>query len=90
MVLIFDEVKTGVKLAPGGGAEYYGVQPDLVALAKAIGGGYPVGAFGGRREIMELIADDLNDGVATGAAHYGTYNGNPLSLRAVGVTLRKS
>ncbi|MWV39167.1 aspartate aminotransferase family protein [Natrialba sp. INN-245] len=89
VVLIFDEVKTGVKLAPGGGAEYYGVQPDLVALAKAIGGGYPVGAFGGRREIMGLIADDLNDGVATGAAHYGTYNGNPLSLRAVGVTLRE-
>ncbi|MFC6718944.1 aspartate aminotransferase family protein [Natrialbaceae archaeon GCM10025810] len=89
VVLIFDEVKTGVKLAPGGGAEYYGVQPDLVALAKAIGGGFPVGAFGGRREIMECIAADLDDGVATGAAHYGTYNGNPLSLRAVGVTLRE-
>ncbi|MXV60680.1 aminotransferase class III-fold pyridoxal phosphate-dependent enzyme [Natronorubrum sp. JWXQ-INN-674] len=89
VVLIFDEVKTGVKLAPGGGAEYYGVQPDLVALAKAIGGGYPVGAFGGRREIMDCIAADLNEGVATGAAHYGTYNGNPLALRAVGVTLRE-
>jgi glutamate-1-semialdehyde 2,1-aminomutase len=89
VVLIFDEVKTGVKLAPGGGAERYGVQPDLVALAKAIGGGYPVGAFGGRREIMERIAADLHDGVATGAAHYGTYNGNPLALRAVGVTLRE-
>ncbi|WP_323172712.1 aspartate aminotransferase family protein [Natrialba sp. PRR66] len=88
-VLIFDEVKTGVKLAPGGGAEYYGVQPDLVALAKAIGGGYPVGAFGGRREFMSQIAADLDEGVATGAAHYGTYNGNPLSLRAVGVTLRE-
>lgn len=89
VVLIFDEVKTGVKLAPGGGAEYYGVQPDLVALAKAIGGGYPVGAFGGRRRIMERIAADLDDGVATGAAHYGTYNGNPLSLKAVGITLRE-
>ncbi|MGQ3413744.1 aspartate aminotransferase family protein [Natrinema sp. LN54] len=88
-VLIFDEVKTGVKLAPGGGAEYYGVQPDLVALAKAIGGGYPVGAFGGRRDIMDHIAADLDDGVATGAAHYGTYNGNPLALRAVGITLRE-
>ncbi|WP_027119101.1 aspartate aminotransferase family protein [Natronorubrum tibetense] len=87
VVLIFDEVKTGVKLAPGGGAEYYGVQPDLVALAKAIGGGYPVGAFGGRRELMSLIADDLEDETASGAAHYGTYNGNPLALRAVGVTL---
>lgn len=89
VVLLFDEVKTGVKLAPGGGAEYYGVQPDLVALAKAIGGGYPVGAFGGRRELMELIEADLRDGVATGMAHYGTYNGNPLALRAVGVTLRE-
>jgi len=89
VVLLFDEVKTGVKLAPGGGAEYYGVQPDLVALAKAIGGGYPVGAFGGRRELMRLIEADLREGVATGMAHYGTYNGNPLALRAVGVTLRE-
>lgn len=89
VVLIFDEVKTGVKLASGGGSEYYGVQPDIVALAKAIGGGYPVGAFGGRREIMTRVAADLDDGVATGVAHYGTYNGNPLALRAVGVTLRE-
>lgn len=87
VLLVFDEVKTGVKLAPGGGAEYYDVRPDLVALAKAIGGGFPVGAFGGRQEIMELIAADLNEGVATGAAHYGTYNGNPLALRAVATTL---
>ncbi len=87
VLLVFDEVKTGAKLAPGGGAEYYGVQPDIVALAKAIGGGFPVGAFGGRREVMELIAADLDEGVATGAAHYGTYNGNPLALRAVATTL---
>jgi glutamate-1-semialdehyde 2,1-aminomutase len=87
VVLIFDEVKTGVKLAPGGGAEYYGVDPDLVALAKAIGGGYSVGAFGGRRDLMQLIAADLHEGVASGAAHYGTYNGNPLALRAVATTL---
>ena len=66
VVLLFDEVKTGVKLAPGGGAEYYGVQPDLVALAKAIGGGYPVGAFGGRRELMELIEADLREGSRPG------------------------
>jgi len=88
-VLLFDEVKTGVKLAPGGGAEYYGVQPDLVALAKAIGGGYPVGAFGGRKPLMQLVEADLREGAATGMAHYGTYNGNPLALRAVGVTLRE-
>ena len=89
VVLLFDEVKTGVKLASGGGTEYYGVEPDLIALAKAIGGGYPVGAFGGRRELMKLIEDDLRKGAATGMAHYGTYNGNPLALRAVGVTLRE-
>ena len=88
VLLVFDEVKTGVKLAPGGGAEYYGVQPDLVAVAKAIGGGFPVGAFGGRRDIMDRIAADLQPGVATGAAHYGTYNGNPLVLRGVAVTLQ--
>lgn len=73
--LIFDEVKTGVKIAPGGAAEYYGIEPDLVTLAKSIGGNYPVGAFGGREAIMREIEDDT--------AHYGTYNGNPLVLRAV-------
>ncbi|WP_129113427.1 aspartate aminotransferase family protein [Halegenticoccus tardaugens] len=77
---IFDEVKTGVKVAPGGAAEYYGVKPDLVTLAKSIGGNFPVGAFGGREEIMRTIED--------GAAHYGTYNGNPLVLRAVTTVLR--
>jgi glutamate-1-semialdehyde 2,1-aminomutase len=87
VLLIFDEVKTGAKVAPGGGAEYYGVQPDLVTLAKAIGGGYPVGAFGGRAAVMDLVERDLQSGVATGSAHYGTYNGNPLSLKAVSVTL---
>lgn len=76
---IFDEVKTGVKIAPGGAAEYYGVEPDLVTMAKSIGGNYPVGAFGGREEIMREIED--------GAAHFGTYNGNPLVLRAVTTTL---
>ncbi|WP_435176359.1 aspartate aminotransferase family protein [Halorussus sp. AFM4] len=87
VLLVFDEVKTGAKIAPGGGVERYGVQPDLVALAKAIGGGYPVGAFGGRADVMDRIERDLLPGVATGSAHYGTYNGNPLSLKAVSVTL---
>lgn len=81
VVLLFDEVKTGVKIAPGGAAEYYGVDPDLVALAKSIGGETPVGAFGGRDAIMEGIAGG-------GAEHFGTYNGNPLALRALVVALR--
>lgn len=89
VLLVFDEVKTGVKLAPGGGTERYGVEPDLLCLAKAIGGGVPVGAFGGRADVMRHIERDLQTGVQTGVAHYGTYNGNPLALRAVTVTLRE-
>ncbi|WP_435158007.1 aspartate aminotransferase family protein [Haladaptatus sp. DFWS20] len=80
IVYIFDEVKTGVKVAPGGAAEYYDVEPDLVTMAKSIGGNFPVGAFGGREEIMRIIEDNT--------AHYGTYNGNPLVLRAVTTVLR--
>ena len=81
VVYIFDEVKTGVKVAPGGAAEYYGVEPDLVTMAKSIGGETPVGAFGGKAEIMNQIETDY-------AQHYGTYNGNPLVLRALITALR--
>jgi glutamate-1-semialdehyde 2,1-aminomutase len=80
-LLIFDEVKTGLKIAAGGACEYYGVQPDIVCLAKAIGGGLPVGAFGGTREVMQHIGD-------AGFYHAGTYSGNPLSLHAALVALR--
>ncbi len=79
-VLIFDEVKTGVTIAPGGACEYYGVRPDLICLAKSIGGGTPVGAFGGRKELMEHIKPG-------DVAHLGTFNGNPLSMTAGVVTL---
>ena len=79
VVLIFDEVKTGVTIAPGGATEYYGVQPDLVCLAKAIGGGTPVGAFGGKASLM----DEIMNGVAA----LGTFNGNPLSMAAGLATL---
>src|SRR5919106_352548 len=79
VVLIFDEVKTGVTIAPGGATEMFGVQPDLVCLAKAIGGGTPVGAYGGRADIM----DEITNGVAA----LGTFNGNPLSMSAGLVTL---
>lgn len=81
VVLIFDEVKTGVKIAPGGAAEYYGVKPDLVTMAKSIGGETPVGAFGGKAAIMDQIESEY-------AYHYGTYNGNPLVLRALITALR--
>jgi glutamate-1-semialdehyde 2,1-aminomutase len=79
VILIFDEVKTGVTIAPGGATEYFGVQPDLICLAKAIGGGTPVGAFGGKAAIM----DEIENGVAA----LGTFNGNPLSMAAGLATL---
>lgn len=80
VLLIFDEVKTGVTVAPGGITELYPVGPDLVCLAKSIGGGMPIGAFGGREEIMRCI----NHGEVI---HLGTFNGNPMSMRAGLVTL---
>ncbi len=79
VVLIFDEVKTGVTIAAGGAVEYFGVQPDLVCLAKSIGGGTPIGAFGGKAAIM----DEIENGVAA----LGTFNGNPLSMAAGLATL---
>ena len=79
VVLIFDEVKCGVTIASGGAAERFGVQPDLASWAKSIGGGAAIGAFGGKAEIM----DEINKG----AAHQGTYNGNPLSVAASLATL---
>jgi len=79
VLLIFDEVKTGVTVAPGGATELFGVQPDLLCLAKSIGGGTPIGAFGGRADIM----DEITKGVAA----LGTFNGNPLSMGAALATL---
>lgn len=75
-VLIFDEVKLGCRIAPGGATELWGVGADLVTLAKAIGGGVPVGAFGGRRDLMELVSP-LGPMI-----HFGTYNANPLGMAA--------
>jgi glutamate-1-semialdehyde 2,1-aminomutase len=74
VVLIFDEVKCGATIAPGGAIERFGVQPDLACFAKAIGGGVPVGAFGGKAEVM--------DEIGKGLAQLGTFNGNPLAMRA--------
>jgi len=79
-LLIFDEVKTGVTIAPGGATERLNVTPDLVALAKAIGGGLPCGAVGGRDDVMAVIEEKK-------VAQMGTFNGNPLTMAASKVTL---
>jgi glutamate-1-semialdehyde 2,1-aminomutase len=74
-LLIFDEVKTGAKLAWGGASEYFNVKPDIITLAKAIGGGAPLGAFGARQAVMDLITSHK-------IYHGGTYNANRISIAA--------
>ena len=82
-LLIFDEVITGFRLARGGAQEIYGIKPDLTALGKVIGGGLPVGAFGGRAEIMDQLSPD-------GPVYQaGTLSGNPLALAAGLAQLRE-
>ncbi|RMF03395.1 MAG: glutamate-1-semialdehyde-2,1-aminomutase [Chloroflexi bacterium] len=81
-LLIFDEVMTGFRVAPGGAQEYFGITPDLTALGKVIGGGLPVGAYAGRREIMQTVAP------AGPMYQAGTLSGNPLAVTAGIATLR--
>jgi glutamate-1-semialdehyde 2,1-aminomutase len=78
--LAFDEVKTGITLAYGGAAEVFGVTPDILCLAKAIGGGLPCGAIGATRELYQPVVDGVYDMA-------GTYNGNPLTMVASRVAL---
>src|SRR5215207_648228 len=80
IVLIFDEVKTGLTIAAGGAVERFGVTPDLVTLAKALGGGLPSGAIGGTEEVFSVVADGS-------VFQVGTYNGNPLMMAAVRANL---
>lgn len=81
-VLIFDEVMTGFRLAPGGAQQLYGIKPDLTTFGKIIGGGLPVGAYGGRKEIMSMVAP-------LGPMYQaGTLSGNPLAMAAGLVALR--
>ncbi len=75
-LLIFDEVITGFRLSAGGAQEYYGVTPDMTTLGKIVGGGMPVGAYGGRREIMEMVAP------LGGVYQAGTLSGNPIAMTA--------
>jgi glutamate-1-semialdehyde 2,1-aminomutase len=82
-LLIFDEVITGFRIGLGGAAAYYGVRPDLMTFGKIIGGGMPVGAFGGRADIMQLLAP-------VGPVYQaGTLSGNPVAMTAGLVTLKK-
>jgi glutamate-1-semialdehyde 2,1-aminomutase len=80
IVLIFDEVKTGLCIAPGGATERFGVMPDMVTLAKALGGGLPTGAIGGTEEVMSVVEDGS-------VYQVGTYNGNPLGMAATRASL---
>ncbi len=76
IVLIFDEVMTGFRLAPGGAQELYGITPDMTTLGKIIGGGMPVGAYGGKKEIMDFVAP------AGPVYQAGTLSGNPIAMSA--------
>jgi glutamate-1-semialdehyde 2,1-aminomutase len=80
IVLIFDEVKTGLCIAAGGATERFGVTPDMVTLAKALGGGLPAGAIGGTEEAMRTVEDGS-------VYQVGTYNGNPLTMAAARANL---
>jgi glutamate-1-semialdehyde 2,1-aminomutase len=76
VALIFDEVKSGLTAGVAGAAKRVGVKPDLITLAKSIGGGLPVAAFAGKKEYMQTVVDGR-------MPHFGTYNGNPLVMAAV-------
>ena len=80
VVLIFDEVKTGLAIAAGGATERFGVKPDMVTLAKTLGGGLPAGAIGGTEEVMRVVEDGT-------VYQVGTYNGNPLGMAAARASL---
>ena len=84
IILIFDEV-ISFRVAPGGSQQYYGITPDMTALGKIIGGGFAVGAFGGRRDIMELY----NPATGPTVSHAGTFNANPVTMLAGAVTLEQ-
>jgi len=79
IVFILDEVKTGFRIAPGGAQEYYNLKPDLTTYAKSLGNGYPVAAFGGKKEIMQIVGHGVSQG--------GTFNNNKCGVAAAWATL---
>jgi len=82
IILIFDEVITGFRIAEGGAQEHFGVTPDLVTFGKILGGGFPIGALSGKKDLMEMIAP-------SGSVYQaGTFNGNPVSITAGLATLK--
>jgi glutamate-1-semialdehyde 2,1-aminomutase len=82
-MLIIDEVKTGFRVAKGGAQQLYGIYADLTSYAKAMGNGYPVAAFGGRAEVMDVVGSNRG-----GVVHGGTYTGNLVALSAAHATLK--
>jgi glutamate-1-semialdehyde 2,1-aminomutase len=80
ILLVFDEVKTGLCIAAGGATERFGVEPDMVCLAKALGGGLPTGAIGGTEEVFAVVERDE-------VVQVGTFNGNPLGMAAARANL---
>jgi len=82
VLLIFDEVMTGFRIAPGGAQEYYNIKPDISTFAKAIGAGFPVACFGGTKEVMEIEAKNE-------VMHGGTYTASPLVLAAADAVLQR-
>jgi glutamate-1-semialdehyde 2,1-aminomutase len=82
IVLIFDEVKTGLAIARGGATERFGVRPDMITLAKTLGGGLPSGAIGGSERVMSVVEDGS-------VYQVGTYNGNPLTMAAARASLQR-
>jgi glutamate-1-semialdehyde 2,1-aminomutase len=87
ILLIFDEVITGFRLAPGGGQEYYNVKPDITVFGKILGGGFPIGALGGPRNIMKRLDTTIYKRPRY-SFHGGTFAGNPITMTAGSATLK--
>lgn len=87
IILIFDEVKTGFRVRPGGGSEYYNIKPDISCIGKVLGGGLPIGAVCGRSDLMSYLDPSIQNGRKV--FHSGTFNGNPLSVGVGIATVRE-